>query len=212
MESFAGALHEVVETLGLENPIVMGHSMGGHIGLVYALAHPGSLGALVLASPAGLEAFSARERAWLAQAVRSELFVAATEEDIWGSVRALNFARWRRELSWLIEERVRVARTPEFRSYAYANALSVRGLSFTDLVRQNLGEIDVPVLIVYGGDDALIPNPFLHGGRTGDIMEFGHGGIPGSKIVPLAGCGHSVQLDCPASFNAAVEAFLASPH
>jgi pimeloyl-ACP methyl ester carboxylesterase len=208
MESFAAAVHEVVETLGVSQPILIGHSMGGHTALTFALQYPGEARALVLTSPAGFEKFSARERAWFQAAVRSELIVTATEEDIWSSVRAANFQRWRPELDWLVEERVRVRRSPAFAAYAYANVMSVRGLSHTDFVRANLAAIRVPTLIVFGEDDQLIPNPFMHGGRAADVMAFGHAGIEGSQLVGLPGCGHSVQLDCPGAYNAAVETFL----
>ncbi len=208
MESFAVAVREVIDELGLGQPVIFGHSMGGHIAMTFELMYPGTARALVLVSPAGFEPFSVRERAWFAHAVRSELFIAATEEDLWSSVRASNFNRWRDELGWLVEERARVARAPEFRAYAYANVMSVRGLSHTEMVRQNLGKIGVPVVIVFGEDDRLIPSPFLHGGRARDLMEEGQRGIRGAELVGLAGCGHSVQLDCPDGFNAAAASFL----
>jgi pimeloyl-ACP methyl ester carboxylesterase len=173
------------------------------------LLHPDDVAALVLTSPAGFEPFSARERAWFESAVRSSLFIGATEEDIWSSVRAANFMRWRDDLRWMIEERVRVARTPAFPAYAYANVMSVRGLTRTGFVRENLASLKVPVLIAFGEDDALIPNPFLHGGRSRDLMGWAHRRIAGSELQGFAGCGHSVQLDCPAEYNAVVGAFLA---
>jgi pimeloyl-ACP methyl ester carboxylesterase len=207
MEAFALVVSDVIAQLGLERPVVFGHSMGGHIAMTLALLQPDSVGGLVLTSPAGFEKFSPRERAWFEAVVRSELFIAATEEDIWNSVRAANFARWRDELEWLVEERVRVRRTPAFPAYAWANVLSVRGLTRTELTRQNLGAIAVPTIILYGSDDQLIPNPFMHGGRTRAIMEHGRA-IPGARLVELRGCGHTVQLDCPVEYNAAVAAFL----
>lgn len=208
MEAFAAVVHEVIEKLGLDRPILVGHSMGGHVAMTHAIVYPGEARALVLTAPAGLEKFSARERAWFAAVVRTELIAGATEEDIWGSVRASNFMHFRDELLWMIEERVRVARTPEFAAYVHANVMSVRGLSQTDFVRENLGKIAVPTLIVFGSADALIPNPFLHGGRPREIMGFGHRGIRGSELVELRGCGHSLQLDCPVPYNAAVTSFL----
>ena len=88
MEAFAGVVHELTGRLGIDHPILFGHSMGGHIAVTYELLYPGEARALVLASPAGFEAFSPRERAWFAAVVRTELFVAATEEDLYASVRA----------------------------------------------------------------------------------------------------------------------------
>lgn len=55
----------------------------------------------------------------------------------------------------------------------------------------------------------LSPNPFLHGGRSRDLVDWAHVRIAGSELHGFAGCGRSVQLDCPREYNAVVEAFLA---
>jgi pimeloyl-ACP methyl ester carboxylesterase len=86
---------------------------------------------------------------------------------------------------------------------------SVDGLVHDDFVRDSLGAIQVPTAILFGGDDRLIPNPFLHGGKARDVMAYGAANIQGSTLVELEGCGHSVQLDCPAAYNAALQRFLA---
>ncbi|MFP2904244.1 alpha/beta fold hydrolase [Pyxidicoccus sp. 3LFB2] len=208
MEAMADAVREVVDGLQVDKPILAGHSMGGQTSLSYAIRYPDALSALVLVSPAGFEKFSWKEKAWFERVMSTEFIKTAPESAIWGSVRQGNFMNWRPELEWLIEERVRVAKSPEFDAYAYANVRTVKGLAHNDFVRDNLHHVTVPTLIVYGTDDRLIPNPFLHGGEARDIMEYGASRIPGAKLVPMKGCGHTVQLDCPARFNEAVLPFL----
>ncbi|NMO17344.1 alpha/beta hydrolase [Pyxidicoccus fallax] len=210
MEAMADVVRELVNALGLDKPILAGHSMGGQTSLSYAIRYPDALSGLVLVSPAGFEKFSWKEKAWFERVMSTEFIKTAPESAIWGSVRQGNFMTWRPELEWLIEERVRLARSPEFDSYAYANVRTVRGLAHNDFVRDNLHHVTVPTLIVYGTDDRLIPNPFLHGGEARDIMEYGASRIPGAKLVPLKGCGHTVQLDCPARFNEAVLPFVSA--
>ncbi|HYI02981.1 alpha/beta hydrolase [Hyalangium sp.] len=208
MEAMADVVREVVLTLGIHRPVLVGHSMGGQTALSYAIRYPEEPGALVLTSPAGFERFSWKEKAWFKRVFSSVLIKSAPEYSIWGSVRQSNFSRWRPELEWLIEERVRVASTPDFDAYAYANVRTVDGLAHDDFVRDNLGHIQAPTIIVFGEDDRLIPNPFMHGGRAREIMEYGHAGIRGSQLTGLDRCGHSVQLDCPQEYNEAVSAFL----
>ncbi len=210
MEAMADVVRELAQTLGVDKPILAGHSMGGQTSLSYAIRYPEELSALVLVSPAGFEKFSWKEKTWFTRVFNTDLVKFSPEAAIWGSVRQGNFMNWRPELDWLIEERVRVAKTPEFDAYAYANVRTVKGLTRNDFVRENLHRITVPTVIVYGADDRLIPNPFLHGGETRDIMEYGASRIPGAKLVPLTGCGHTVQLDCPQRFNEAVLPFLSA--
>lgn len=210
MEAMADVVHELVGKVGASKPVLVGHSMGGQTALSYAIRYPEDVGALVLTSPAGFEKFSRKEKAWFKRSMNTALIKGSPEYGIWGSVAQSNFARWRPELEWLIEERVRVVRTPEFDAYAYAQVRSVQGLSENDFVRESLDKVTVPALIVFGADDRLIPNPFLHGGKAREVMEYGHANIRGSKLEELKGCGHSVQLDCPEEYNAAVGAFLES--
>ncbi|RKH09316.1 alpha/beta hydrolase [Corallococcus sp. CA053C] len=210
MEAMADAVRELTQGLGVAHPILIGHSMGGQTALSYAIRYPGEPAAVALVSPAGFEKFSPKEKAWFTRVMSTELIKSTPEYGVWGSVRQANFQNWRPELEWLIEERVRLAKSPEFDAYAYANVRTVTGLAHDDFVRDNLHRITAPTLILFGESDRLIPNPFMHGGFPRDIFEYGHAHIGGSKLVGLEGCGHTVQLDCPEQFNAALEAFLGS--
>jgi pimeloyl-ACP methyl ester carboxylesterase len=208
MEAMADVVRELCKVVGAERPILVGHSMGGQTALSYAIRYPDDLRALVLTSPAGFEEFSRREKDWLKRAITVRFIAQSDEYGIWGSVRKSNFHRWRPELEWLVEERVRVAQSPEFEGYAYANVKTVAGLVDNDFVRTSLDKVKAPTIILYGDRDELIPNPYLHGGFTSSIMRWGHDHIAGSKLVPLSGCGHTIQMDCPRAYNDAVLAFL----
>ncbi len=208
MEAMAEVVHELVRAKGLERPILMGHSMGGQTAMSYSIEFPGDLSGLILVSPAGFEAFSPKEKQWFKNVFSSKLILAADEEAIWGSIRYGNFYRWTSDFEWLIEERVRAVKNSQFKAYAYANVKSVHGLLDNEFVRANLHQITVPTLIVHGDRDRLIPNPYLHGGNTADVMEYGHANIAGSRLVTLSGCGHSLQLDCHQEFNRVALGFL----
>lgn len=208
MEAMADAARELAQQRGAARPVVVGHSMGGQTALSWAIRYPQDVRALVLTSPAGFETFTDREQAWFVRNVTRALIVRASEYAIWGSVAQANFQRWRPELEWLVEERVRVAPTEGFEAYAYAQVRSIQGLSRNDFVRQTLDKVAAPTLLVFGEDDRLIPSPFLHGGRARDLFEPGLARIKGGQLAGLANCGHSVQLDCPAEYAAAVTPFL----
>lgn len=210
MESFADVVHETVKALGIEHPILIGHSMGGHTALSYAIRWPDEPRALVLTAPAGFEEFSRRDKDWFKRVVTVRFIKHADEYRVWGSIRRNNFHHWNPEHGWLVEERVRLAKAPDFDSYAYANLKSIHGLLETEFTRKNLGRIKAPTIIVYGDKDGLIPNPFLHGGFPSDIMRYGHEGIAGSKLTELSGCGHMVQMDCTDRYNETVRDFLAA--
>jgi pimeloyl-ACP methyl ester carboxylesterase len=204
----ADVVRVVVERTNAGKPVLVGHSMGGQIALSYAIRWPDEPAALVLTAPAGFEEFSDRDKRWFEKVFTVNLIAGASEYDIWGNVAYNNFYDWRPEYEWLIEERVRITKDPSFKSYAYANVKSVHGLAANDFVRNNLDEVRVPTIIVHGAQDRLIPNPFMHGGSTRDVMEYGHANIRGSKLVTLDDCGHTVQIDCSRRYNDVVLEFL----
>lgn len=210
MEAMADVVRALVQHLGVEKPILVGHSMGGQTALSYAIRYPEQLSALVLAAPAGFEDFPEREEQWYRQAVRTAFVRGADEDAIWGSVRHANFNRWEDDYAWLVEERVRVRTTPEFASYAYANVRSIQGLADNDFVRDNLSHVKAPTLIVHGDRDRLIPSPFFNGGFTRGVMAYGAEQIGDATLETLSGCGHTVQIDCHVEFNAAVDGWLAT--
>jgi pimeloyl-ACP methyl ester carboxylesterase len=210
-ESFAENVVEVLDLLGVKQATLVGHSMGGQTALSAAIRYPDRVEALVLASPAGFEVFSPREQKWFKNVFSRPLVKDADEEAIWANVREANFQHWSPAHEWLVEERVRLAKSPDFDAYAYAQVRTVEGLAQNNFVRESLGRVSAPTLIVYGSGDRLIPNPYLHGGFTRDVMKAGQAQIPGATLTELAGCGHTVQLDCTPAFNEALFRFLPAP-
>ena len=56
--------HALLEQLGIENAIIVGHSMGGMLGVRYALQYPQATTQLVLGNPIGLEDWKAEGVPW----------------------------------------------------------------------------------------------------------------------------------------------------
>lgn len=54
MDSLTAYLEEFVDDMALDRFAIIGNSLGGHIGLIYVLAHPGRISHLVLTGSSGL--------------------------------------------------------------------------------------------------------------------------------------------------------------
>jgi pimeloyl-ACP methyl ester carboxylesterase len=67
-------------------------------------------------------------------------------------------------------------------------------------IRDRLGEIACPTLVVWGDRDRLVP--------VGDALEFERL-IPNARKVIFEDTGHVAMLERPARFNAVLEDFLA---
>lgn len=202
----AETLARLIQALDLEPVIFVGHSMGGQIGITLALERPDLIDRLVLAAPAGFEKFQPGEGQWLANALTAEGIRKASEEAVRANL-ALNFHRWSSDYEWMVEERVRMARTDEMRDFSYAVIRSVHGM-VDGPTTDRLGEISVPTLIVYGKYDRLIPNMYLHPGFPSDVFKAGAEAIPNATLVELPNTGHMIQIENPDGFVDAVLGYL----
>ena len=80
-----------------------------------------------------------------------------------------------------------------FRAMARASAENLRDV---------LPRVDVPTLLVHGGEDVRAPLP---------VAEDLHTAIPGSTLDVLPDAGHVCNIEAPEAFNQAVRSFLQSP-
>jgi len=61
---------------------------------------------------------------------------------------------------------------------------------------------------LFGENDGLIPNPYLHGGRTESVAKIGQEKIPNSKLILVKKCGHFVQFEKAAQANQEILDFM----
>ncbi len=206
MRYYADTIALLIEELKLENVTYVGHSMGGQIGITLALEHPDKIENLVLAAPAGVEAFSRGSGDWLSSVITHDGVVKATEEQIRRNLSG-NFYRWNPRHEWMVEERVRMAKSKEIYEFAHAVDKSVDAM-LREPTSDRLEEITHRTLIVYGKYDGLIPNPYLNPGRTADVMRIADEKIPNSTLVEIDKAGHMLILEKPAEFAQAVRQFV----
>jgi pimeloyl-ACP methyl ester carboxylesterase len=204
---FAGIIDTWLAGLGVDEAVIVGHSMGGQIAMTLAIEHPSRVRALVLSAPAGIEAFKPGAARWMKNWWHDERALEATPDELRGTFYNAVFNHKDEGTERLLEERVRMSQHPAFRSTSVAVARSIAGM-LNHPVRDRLGEIKAPTLIVYGAEDRMIPNPVFTGGTTRAIGESAERMIPGSRLVMVPRGGHTVHHDAPDVFNAAVRQFL----
>ncbi len=189
----------LMDELGIERAILVGNSAGGAAAMRTALAYPERVEALILADPAvyrgeGLPAiaralmntpqadrlgplFARRIRDWGYDFGRAAWHDPRGFTDaIWeGYTRPLGADNWDRALWYLMA-----------------------GSSSTNLAGQ-LDELSLPVLVISGDDDRIIP--------TEQSVRLA-GELPNVELVVLPNCGHVPHEECPEAFLAAVDEFL----
>ncbi len=171
----------ILNHLGIDKAVIGGLSLGGYMSLAFNLAHPSMVRALMLFDTGPGYKNPVGREGWNVTAMkRAETFEAKGLDALGGSAE------------------VRVSQHRSAQGLAHA----ARGMlaQFDSRIIESLEHIAVPTLVLVGEKD----QPFL--GAT-DYMA---NKIPGCTKVMIPEAGHAANLDQPAAFNAAVEAFLAS--
>jgi pimeloyl-ACP methyl ester carboxylesterase len=203
--SLPGVAHTVdalCGELGLEEPVVVGNSMGGFVGAELAVSFPTRVSKLVLVAAAGLsteyllrEPLLAGARAWAVLTART-----GVRAEI-----AVSRPRLRRAALQV------VVRYPERLSVPLAIEL-VRGANAPGFIpafdalmrhsfRDNLERIEIPVLIVWGRNDILVP--------VDDAEMYEHLIGENAHSVIFEDTGHLPMLERPSRFNDLLARFIA---
>jgi proline iminopeptidase len=191
LEQWAEDVLSFCEALSIEEPIVLGHSMGGIVAMIYAMRYPEHPSKLILSStsiqPVGERSFAMFERLGGPSArAAATVFWTSPDEASFEQYEELCIPLYTRtsQSAGLFE---RAVRNPAMRLVFVEEEL--RQL---DLIRQ-LDRIKCPTLIMAGEDDPITP--------IEDIEEIAAAMRP--ELVTLARfpqAGHGVYRDCPELF------------
>ncbi len=203
MSFFAETLASFINTLNLENVILIGHSMGAQISVTMVLNTDAAIEKLVLIAPAGFEVFTEQNKAWFEAIFTPQMIKASNKQQLELNF-AMNFAAntLPDDARFMYEDRLYMIETgTEYDAYAEMIPKCVMGM-LNEPIFDRLSEIDIPTLVIYGEEDHLIPNKFLHPDLiTQSVAESGQEQIPDSVLKMLTPCGHFVQWECAEEVN-----------
>lgn len=201
--------HALVEDLGIEKPVVVGHSMGGMLAARYALMFPDSVGQLVLVNPIGLED-------WQAKGVPYQTIDDAYEGELktsFDSIKAYqqriyyngawkpDYDRWVEMLAGMY--------AGDGKEIAARNQAQTSDMVFTQPVVHEFGRIAVPTVLMIGGLDRTAPGSNRASEdiaeTLGQYQALGRQAaeaIPDATLVEFPELGHSPQVEAPDLFHA----------
>jgi pimeloyl-ACP methyl ester carboxylesterase len=187
--------------LGLEQPVdVIGNSMGGFIAAEIGISHPDFARQIVLSSAAGISITNLKRRPVLTAA---RITAAATNVTLARSERMAKRPGLRHiALGYVFRHPTLIDSDLAFQMIQGSGKPGfIPGLdALTDYdFRERLEEVNVPVLLVWGEDDNLVP--------VEDADEFERR-IPNARKVILEDTGHVAMLERPETFNDLVVDFL----
>jgi pimeloyl-ACP methyl ester carboxylesterase len=207
---FAQQLEEFIQTMDLERVTLLGHSMGGQISLRVALDGLVPLEQLVLLAPAGIETFTTKEAVQLKQVITPNSIYALKPKQIRQNF-AVNFTGGQLpdDAAFMYEDRLRLkADSTSYRRFAKHFPRCVAAM-LEGPVYAELDQLSLPALVIYGENDALIPNRYLHPGlTTAAVADSAQAALPQAEVKILPDCGHFVPWEQAEPVSEAIRAFV----
>jgi len=195
MESYADDVAELMERLELDCAIIGGLSMGGYVAFEFLRRHRERVHSLILSDtkPGADNDETKTKRRALQEVARTKGAIAVADAQITGMVGATT-----RESQPELVQRMHgmMAAQPVEGIVGALDAMMNRKDS-----TPMLPDIDLPVLIVVGEEDALTPE------KESRAM---HAAIPGSVLEVIPQAGHVSNVEQHVQFNSSVRNFLAS--
>ncbi len=186
LASYAADLHTFAEAVGVRRFLLVGHSMGGGVALLYALDHPERPAGLVLVNP--LAPFGTRTDP------QTDAWVRAQQGNLEGIRSMIELAFATPPLPETIERLVLDALRWGPRVYSE----TLDDMARFD-VRDRLSELRLPTLVLWGDRDVIIPFQGI-----AELLTR----IPGCGLEVWHGVGHSPVLERPEEFAALLGRFL----
>ncbi len=207
MSFYADAIHEFLDSLGLEKVVLAGHSMGGQISIVATLKRPERVQKLLLISPAGIETFTEGEKDWFRDAITAKGVMLTPLNSIEENL-GHNFYKFPKDAEFMIKDRYAMTGCgDDFLWYCKVVERCVQGMVNEPVIR-DLPQLNVPTLVVFGEADKLIPNRYLHGGSTEKIGERALKYIRHSELFMVKKAGHFVMFEKADEVNAKMIEFM----
>lgn len=184
VKNFAKNLEKFIDHKGLDDVILLGNSLGGHIGLLHTKMYPQKVKALVITGSSGLyesamgDGYPKRGDYEFIKKKAQDVFYdpeVATKEIV-------------DEVFATVNDRMKLVKTLAIAKSAIRHNMS-----------KDLPGMHTPTCIIWGKNDSVTPP---------NVAEEFHGLLPDSDLYWIEKCGHAPMMEHPDEFNQILEAWL----
>ena len=184
VKNFAKYLKKFIDYKELEDVILLGNSLGGHIGLLHTKLYPAKVKALVITGSSGLyesamgDGYPKRGDYEFIKKKAQDVFYdpeVATKEIV-------------DEVFATVNDRVKLVKT-----------LAIAKSAIRHNMAQDLPKMKTPTCIIWGKNDTVTPP---------DVAELFDELLPNSDLFWLDKCGHAPMMEHPDEFNTILDEWL----
>ncbi len=183
VKQFAKFLKKFIEFKGLDDVILLGNSLGGHIGLLHSKMYPKKVRALVITGSSGLyesamgDGYPKRGDYEFIKKKAQDVFynpAVATKEIV-------------DEVFATVNDRVKLVKT-----------LAIAKSAIRHNMAQDLPKMRTPTCIIWGENDNVTPP---------DVAVLFDELLPDSDLFWIKECGHAPMMEHPSKFNEILDAW-----
>ena len=184
VKALSNYLYEFMNHLGLDSAVLIGNSMGGHIGLIFTKDHPEKVDGLILTGSSGL--FEESMGSSFPRRGDKDYIRAKTEEVFYDPKVATDE---------LVDRVFEIAnnRISVLKLLGYAKSAIRHNMA------ADIPNINKPVCLVWGAEDKVTPP---------HVAEEFHKLLPNSELNWIPLCGHAAMWEHPKRFSEIVLQFL----
>lgn len=184
VKSFAKYLHDFIEYKGFNEVILLGNSLGGHIGLYHTKLYPEKVKALIITGSSGLYesamggGYTKRSDYEVIKKKAQNVFydpAIATKEIV-------------DEVYETVNDRNKLIKT-----------LAIAKSAIRHNMAKDLPNMKIPTCIIWGRNDNVTPP---------EVAEEFHGLLPNSDLFWIDKCGHAAMMEHPDEFNQILHGWL----
>lgn len=184
VKAFAKFIHDFIKFKGLKNVILLGNSLGGHIGLLHTKLYPENIKALVITGSSGLyesamgDSYPRRGDYEFIKKKAQDVFynpdIATPEvvDDVFATVN----------------DRIKLIKT-----------LTIAKSAIRHNMAKDLPKMKTPTCLIWGRNDIVTP--------PNVAVEFEEL-LPDSELFWIEECGHAAMMEHPDEFNKILDAWL----
>lgn len=186
IKSFAKYLHDFIEFKKLDDVILLGNSLGGHIGLYHTKLYPDKIKALIITGSSGLYesamggGYTKRSDYEVIKKKSQDVFydpAVATKEIV-------------DEVYKTVNDRTKLIKT-----------LAIAKSAIRHNMAKDLPKMKTPTCIIWGKNDTVTPP---------EVAEEFNSLLPDSDLFWIDKCGHAAMMEHPEEFNEILESWLAN--
>jgi pimeloyl-ACP methyl ester carboxylesterase len=177
-------LESMIDRAKLNNVLLVGNSLGGHVAIRYTHRHPDKVAGLVLTGSSGLYEnmkfggfFKRGNYEYIRERVSATFYDTSIVTDE------------------MVSEVLQVTTDPD----KCLSTVKIARATKMDNVSLRLPAISAPVLLVWGKNDQITPP---------DVAYQFRDNFPNARLLMLPECGHVPMMEKPHEFNTALENFL----